>query len=336
MSRSSLAGAIALTLLLVGLAQASPPPPPPPPKPGEVTPAVASCGEARTLRLPGEVPATVTPVSPAALGVRNGRLGGLDWRWSVRIAARDARVGGVTSLDIDNDFGLIATTAAGDWLTFDLRGGVLDNITGVGVAPMRGVGGKPVSMAMVRGQALVSVEGRGEVSLYAVSTCGMDAQATPIFTLTGPPAAPVVVDAAYAYVGLVRPGAGGLQDTIRLPYSPASVDLNGKSLAALAGYRLTALSNPARIVPFPIALWTSERPGGGARLQLLHVWAWDDVGGPGTKTQAWDLADLAVAPVAVASGYSDQPAGVYLYLVTDTGVAGAVDIHCFFYPNPPF
>ncbi len=325
--------ALCAALVLTSGARAAPPPPPPPPGPGQVTPQMASCGDAKRMRMPQEVPATVTPISPESLGVRDGRLGKMNWQWSVRVASKDARVGEITSLDLDGDFGLIATTAAGDWLTFDLRNGTLDRITGVGVAPLRGAAGKPVSMAMVYGLALVSTEGRGVVDAYALSTCGMDAKAVPMFTVTGPSAPPVLVDGAYTYAGLVRQDADGLHDDIAITYGPATVTLRSQSLKAPAGYRLAALSNSAKIIPYLVALWRPDQPGGEALLQRVHVLAWGDVGGPGTPTDSWDLARLKQTPVAVASAYSDQPAGVYVYLVTDPSIPGAVDIHAFFFDD---
>lgn len=304
--------------------------PPPPPPIGGPNLTKESCGEVAQVVQAQATPAVVSPLTPESLGMKEGRLGKLTWKWGVRIASSDPRVHGVTGLELTGKLGLLAMTADRNWLTLDLQAGRLDRITSIGVAPMLGQVGSPVSVAEIFGSVLVSAKGSPTVDIYAPSACGVASKAVPLFT-PDEGATPLVVDAADTYAGLVREEGGGLRDAIALIYRPTAVLLEASTLptnlpsAMVApGHHLRALSNSARSVPEIIALWTADN-GDDAILQNVYVVGWSDVRGGASPVT--EIARLPRTPSAMTSIYLRPASETIVYLMFETDQPGTLDVY---------
>jgi len=237
-------------------------------------------------------------------------------------------VGAITSLALSGQYGLIATTVRGDWLTFDLENGGLERMTAVGVAPMQGAPGRPSSIAAVYRWLFVAFPDQREVARYELATCGMSAKAAALLTISGATLANVIVDGAYTYMGLVGQSGPDVVDAFLTPYGPHSVALANSDLPSLRGYRLRALTNPAQIVPYIIAVWRSDS---GARtiIQQIHAPNWDDVRSEGELPEVVEVARLPQPVASAASIYDFDTQQTWLFLAVETGRPGVVDLYAF-------
>ena len=311
-------------VVLPACAQVSWGSPPPPPRASLVRSVeAASCGP-RQKTTPEQVPVMLAAITPESIGVHDGRLGKLTWQWGVHISSSDQRVAKVTGLLLDADLGLVATTENRDWLALDLEHGTLDGIKTVGVATMRGAPGRPTAPTSLLSSYLVSFPDQGVIERFA-SKCGFAAEAVPALDVSGRPFVSAMTGVALSYVGLAGDDGSAVKTALVLPYERRTVSLGGQDIPSLPGFRLVALSNPSQIVPFLLALWGSANSG-EARLQQIHVVAWDDVHGPGEKSDAVDLAMFSRTPAAMASALAQRTSRIWVFLTFDTPERGGFDI----------
>ncbi|MGD0190962.1 MAG: hypothetical protein ABSD74_09500, partial [Rhizomicrobium sp.] len=310
-----------------GIAQAAPPPPPPETLNEAI--ATASCGSKRVVTSPAQIPVGAVNLPPQSIGSSTGSL---TWMWGVRISSRDPRVAGITGLEADRTFGLIATTARSDWLTLDIRRSGLAHLNAIGVAVMRGAPGAPAALANIGNWTFVSFPAQHVVSQYALSVCGVDANAVPWITTSGSVPASALVEAAYSYVGLAGYDGAEIADALLLPYSPQTVVLNQHDFPGVTGYRLMALTNPDKIVPNVIAVWRAL-DGRQTLVEQIHVSRWDDVR---TGNEPAEVAILARLPLAVtgATSFHDSATGeTHLILAADSAQSGSVEFYGFKFKN---
>lgn len=326
MTRATTLLTTAALALSVSTVAAAPPPPPPEGFPSDYV--RQSCDGAKKAKA-ASVPISVQPVDPASVGLQNGMFGRLAWKWGFRLSGSDARLGRIVGLDLDGEYGLVAVTAAGDWLTFDIQHGTLGGLKTVGIAPIAGAPGAPSSLANIYGRMLVSFPKPGVVADFELSKCGFAARPATVFTAMGEPKVTMVVDGAYTYVGLVGQDADGLKSQLALPYRPQEVRLSRSDFPDLPGYRLQALSNSAKIVPYLVAAWrpTSGRPE--TRFQEVRVTNWDDVHTANEPPHATDLGRFP-RPISAITSFYDRQTGTSLILASaELRDAGAVELYAF-------
>lgn len=307
---------------VTGSTRASPPPPPSPDLVATVD--AASCGSQHDTPAPEAIPVKVSPLSPEP--IVESVKGTVTWRWGYHLASGDSRVGNITGLTIDEKFGIIAMTANRHWLILDY--GTKDGIAAVkaiGLAPMRGAPGRPTSIAFTLHWQLVSFPDQNIVQRYSLSTCGTAAVGLPVFTIAGQPPVTVLTEAAADYVALVGQDETGIKNTLMLPREQQTVTIRRHDIPALAGYRLVALANGTKIVPYIFALWAT--PGHNAVLQLMYVPLWGDFWGPNANTQTVPVkvAEFSRTPTGMTAFFNRKTGHTGMVLTFDTG-PGSVDI----------
>lgn len=319
--RAARIAAAAGVALLGATAAGSSVPPPPPDDTGFVA---ASCSSTQ-MGVPDPVAATVTPLTATPLVPKSASP--LTMQWGVRVSTTDPRVGDLTALALSGPYGLLATTARGNWLTFDLQGGSLAGLKTVGVAPIRGAAGRPTSMADLYGSLsfVAFADSKGTIARLALSTCGTDAVALPWLTTEGT-TAPVIVQGSYTYLGIVAPDPVH-GDALLLPYTPkpAAVPVAPNPFVH-AGQHLVALSNPARIVPYILAL-TAQDDHPGATLRLVYRERWGDVWG-GRTIAPRTVLQLTRTPSAMAS-FRGKDGTTTVLLAFPTDRPGTIDLYRF-------
>jgi hypothetical protein len=328
---------LATTLVAMGMlgssvpVRASPPPPPPPGLDQEI--AKASCRDVAKPVAPEPLAFTVSSLAAETVGVRDGRLGELTWKWGMRISSKDARVGPLAGLGFNSAYGLFGVTAAGQWSMFDVIGPDLAHVRGVAAAQIVGAPGRPLGLVEHRGQVLVGFPDQNQIDRFELSVCGVAARGVAMITVADPAKLSAFAPGRYSYLGVVAQQGREAHDTLVLPYGRgADAVLSEQNLTPPPGYRLQALSNPEPIVPFVLGLWRPETGVPGALLQTIHVQGWDEFG-PG-PSQAKELARLK-RPMTAMVGVSDSSnRRVWIFLAADAGVAGAVDLYAFTYDRP--
>ena len=318
--RAAITAAAGLAPILAGSPAAAHVPPPPP----NDASFIASCSSTE-IGIPDPVGATVTPLTDTPVVAKSA--GPLALRWGVRVTTDDPRVDDLTSLAFSNAYGLLATTARGNWLTLDLQGGSLAGVKAVGVAPIRGASGRPTSIADLYGSlSFVAFANKaGMIARIALSTCGTNATAVPWLTTQGT-VSPFVIQAAYTYLGIVAPDAAH-GDTLLLPYEKKTIALPAaENPFVSAGERLVALNNPTRIVPYVLALTRPSR-GPGATMRLVYHEAWSDVrGSPPIPTRT--LLHVTRTPSAMASSL-DKTGVTTVILAFPADAPGTIDLYRF-------
>ena len=321
MKRLVAALAIALAAATACPAAAHVPPPPPDDKPF----VAASC-TGTAMGVPDPVAATVARRTDTPAAAPDA--GSLALRWGMRLSTRDPRVGDLTSLAFSGAYGLLATTRRGDWLTFDLQNGSLADVKAVGVAPIRGAAGLPTSLVDLGGglSFMAFENAAGSIARLALSTCGTNAIAVPWLTTRGT-TSPVVVQAAYTDLGVVASDAAH-GDRVLLPYDKQPVTVpQGANAFVPAGEHLIALSNPARIVPYVLALTRLPAGRRGATLRLVVRDEWSDVrGGPATAPRT--ILRLIRTPSAMAS-FMGSSGVTTVILAFPTATPGTIDLYRF-------
>lgn len=315
----------------VGLARAAQASPPPPPPAGYYPKVVrSSCGPVRGVAVPAQVPVKVTRIDAADIGFVDGKLGRLRWRWGMRFSSADPRLGAIVGLDDIAELGLVAATAGGDWIVFDDRKVKLGQLASVGLASMRGAPSAPSAMLVsptgqARQIALVNFPASGVLAHYALSNCGLAAAAVPAIRFQGPPPT-AMAEIFFSYLGLAAHDADTLKTKLSLPYRGELERLDESSLPVPPGYRIKTMTNPVKIQPYPMVLWTAKEPGADSLLQQIYVGEWGDVHQPSDKPYVVELARLKRTPSAmVASG--DEGGTVYAFLAFDGPEPGTVDLH---------
>ena len=191
---------------------------------------------------------------------------------------------------------------------------------------MNGATGGPTSVGTLPGERtyVAFADARPIVARYALGACGAAATAVPWIGVAGT-TEPVIVQAAYTYLGVVGRGAkdGG---ALVLPYERKGITLAGQNPLGKPGRTLVAASNPAGIVPEIIAARRNRR--GRTDVVLQSVKAWDDViGGP--PRPETPLAVLPRAPAAMASHYRSGQKSTLMILAYPGPRPGTVDLYAF-------
>lgn len=304
---------------LVQVGSAAPPPPPSEALVQSVE--AASCGSHQKAA-PEQFPITLTAIKPESVGVHGSGNVKLAWNWGLHVSSSDVRVANVTGLVMDADLGLVATTAGRDWLTFDMQHGNLDGVKTVGIAPMRGAPGRPTAPTSLMFWSLVSFPDQNVVERFA-SKCGLLAEGLPVLSVSGGP--PVTaMTSIEEYLGLAGEDNAGVKTSLVLPHETQSVSIGGRELPSLPGFRLVALSNPSRMVPFLLVLWGSTAST-EARLQQVYVPEWGDIRFPDEKSAVVEAAGLSRTPAAMASTL-DPSGRISIFLTFNSKDTGGFDI----------
>jgi hypothetical protein len=305
---------IGASIVLLVLAEASSAPAPPSPPRSIEAVACAARREA--------VPVTVSTIEPESVGVRDGRLGLLTWKWGMHIASSDRRVAKITGLLRDRDFGFVATTENRNWLILDLQNGALDNIKTVGVAPMRGAPGRPAAPVAFLGAYLVAFPDQGLIERFE-SKCIFEAEASPAMTISSGASVSAMTHPSPFHIGLAGDEGNAFKTILTVPLEQ-TVSLDRQDFSAPLGFRLAALSTPSELVPYVLVLWRSANSD-EARLQQIHVITWDNVRLSG-ENETVDIAAFSRAPTAMASAVDPVSSRTWVILVFNTPERGGFDI----------
>jgi hypothetical protein len=327
--RRGVLSAVAAAALFVSSAVSGAPPPPPP---AAFQQALQQSCQGRSVPTPvPTVPVTVTPLKPQAI-VDAGKL---RWRWGVRIASKDPRLSSIVGLELDDRYGLLAVTNDGNWISFDLQHGSLDAVKSVGIMPMVGAPGRPEALTTSFRSMLASFPDQHVVSLFGTDQCGAGASAVPLISVAGQPQVKAMTVAAYTYVGLAgQAKSGAVKNALLLPYQVQTVQLDRADLPGMAGYRLQALSNPSKIVPFIFTVWRRDGGTGETVIQQVHVAPWDDVSPPGPVPAPIELARLRRPIRALASFYDRSTRESWLFMAEEGGEPGGVVLYAFTSQSP--